>query len=734
MTKSNSPRGFTIVEMAIVIMILGLLIAAGGKIYTQYQKYSAVEDTKDHILTANAALQNYLETYGRYPCPAPLTVNRNSVSYGREVDCTSAGLNTATPIGGAATIDAQANAYYVVAGRVISYTPQSTGIPTLPAPARIRIGTIPFRNLGLDEKEAYDGYRRRLMYVMTENLGSSDFFEEDAGGITLLNDQDASLTATPGAVHFLVFSYGENQAGAYSYGGARLPCPAAGTEFTNCNISTDSIFKIAEHSTIGTGNVNHNDDVFIFSQGGMPLWQLSATNEDNAHVKNLGKTGIGGTSSETPAEELSVDGVIRAQDDPSTAGEEGNLLSYNLCENGTADCFPSNKIAGQLVQGEGMQCPSGEFMVGIAHNAPVCQDDVTVTCPGNTMMIGFKADGTPDCGVPPAVCPTTIKPLCGSNQTLASGIAGQTRTITAGDSKIQVWQCGNDANWHMTSDTGLCTCTPTSPSTYTTSCAAPSDCGNRFTGIKTVTDAYTCPAGTWSTVSSDTSACICQNTHKDHNVNCWTMAGYTGFNSGVIKLRNEHLCPAATCSGDYILDDTGCKCVPTLTENKAFCPSGFPTPLQQYVISESGFECPGGSTNPGSAFTNRAVSSSHPQSFQNTCQCAPDHDFRNVSCSSLGLGWGGGNYQEERFLTCSGGLNTPGTWSAWTTVSGSIASNCTKPKCYWNLINDSGISNTNSSLPLIDSQCNCDNDTGSPTLCKTATTGGNKASCQCEVR
>lgn len=177
--KRSDQKGFTLIEMSAVLLILGLLVAAGGRLYTQWLEFKAVEDTRTDITTANMALQNFLETYGRYPCPAGLTIDRDDPDYGRETDC----ADTSVPIGGTGTVNGKADAYYVVSSQrgPVTYTSRSAGTDTTAVP-RIRIGTLPFRMLGLEEEEAYDGWRRRLMYAVTENLGVSDIFEPEDGG------------------------------------------------------------------------------------------------------------------------------------------------------------------------------------------------------------------------------------------------------------------------------------------------------------------------------------------------------------------------------------------------------------------------------------------------------------------------------------------------------------------------------------------------------------------------
>ena len=82
----NNQSGFTLIEMAIVILILGVGIAAFVPLYNVHLKKERVEATQKHVEMATEAIGHFRSLYGRYPCPASLTDDRDDSSYGRE-DC-----------------------------------------------------------------------------------------------------------------------------------------------------------------------------------------------------------------------------------------------------------------------------------------------------------------------------------------------------------------------------------------------------------------------------------------------------------------------------------------------------------------------------------------------------------------------------------------------------------------------------------------------------------------------
>jgi prepilin-type N-terminal cleavage/methylation domain-containing protein len=87
--KSNqsSQSGFTLLEMAISIMIVGIVLAMAGQGYSLYVENKANLKTRQAITNVTMALSAFKNIRGRYPCPAPLKEARTSANYGHEIDC-----------------------------------------------------------------------------------------------------------------------------------------------------------------------------------------------------------------------------------------------------------------------------------------------------------------------------------------------------------------------------------------------------------------------------------------------------------------------------------------------------------------------------------------------------------------------------------------------------------------------------------------------------------------------
>ncbi len=135
-------RGFTLIEMAVVLVILGLVFAGATSIALPVFTSEKADLTLARMSRVQQAIQLYVIQYGCLPCPAAATA-RSSVSgdnpglsqdssgvYGSGVYCTS-------------------NACYATAG-----TAGGGGTH----------GMVPWITLGISEEDAVDGWNHRIRY------------------------------------------------------------------------------------------------------------------------------------------------------------------------------------------------------------------------------------------------------------------------------------------------------------------------------------------------------------------------------------------------------------------------------------------------------------------------------------------------------------------------------------------------------------------------------------------
>lgn len=122
-------RGFTLIEMAIVLTLVGLLIGGGLFATGALVERSRMIQTNTNLDQAEAALQLFVVRNNRLPCPADGSLAAGATNYGVEQ------VTAAT-----------------------SSKPQSCSLI-------IANSVIPWVTLGLDEATSLDGWGRRLSYV-----------------------------------------------------------------------------------------------------------------------------------------------------------------------------------------------------------------------------------------------------------------------------------------------------------------------------------------------------------------------------------------------------------------------------------------------------------------------------------------------------------------------------------------------------------------------------------------
>lgn len=217
MSVRTSPRrqqGFTLVEIAIVLMIVGLLL--GGMLVPlsaqmEQQKVSATEKQLDE---AREALIGYAVANGRLPCPADPTVATGQPSAG------------------------------------IARTPPCTNGNSS--------GVLPWATLGIGETDAWGNrFAYRVSSDFADVLGTT--FGKDANGnscapspiptqatFALCSAGTLDVLASAGGARIavgvpaVIISHGKNGAGAYTPDGTRHPISGDADEQENSDGSADN--------------------------------------------------------------------------------------------------------------------------------------------------------------------------------------------------------------------------------------------------------------------------------------------------------------------------------------------------------------------------------------------------------------------------------------------------------------------------------------------------------------
>jgi hypothetical protein len=534
----KNPDGYNLIQLAIAMLVIGLMVAPFVNLYTVRMKFNQVQTSYSNVETALNAIQTYKKVYGVYPCPAPLNIPRTDPAYGHMVDETVDPLScrdTAIKAIAPGTCGA-AGARSVCVEEAIGGRKTFLAAKSPPVGARVIVGAIPFRLLQVDEEKTVDGYGSKLVYAVTESMTDSNAFNEKNGAISVRDEQNKTLVDPDGSAAFMIISHGPDKVGGYSlYSGLQQPCVGAGKDLENCNIgfqttaasSPDSIY-ISAYESDGVGTNHYDDIAAYFSDLTEPLWRRIA-NTDNIQDMSERNVGVGIVASDANVQlDISSGGAagpvsLRVYG-TSGAGDNGKLRADNICDPLGSDCFNPAIIADNNTTGLGMKCPPDaagkpQYMQGIANGKPICKPmaDLVVNCSPGQVLMGIDSDGEKICSDPP-------NPPCSSKKV----------TVCATD----------DFTLPLKQDTG-------------TSTASGGSCR---------TQPYVCNSGTWSTSGGASGLCIFKSgvtTVTGAGIACG--AGYTGTYS---TTNTTTTCGTAGANGNTRATDCTCVGLPPATTTK----------------------------------------------------------------------------------------------------------------------------------------------------------------------
>ncbi len=392
MTHRRSEKGFTVIELSIVILIIGLLMAPMFQAMSIYMKRKVLTTTEENIKEIQIALQEYIKDTGNnpgqfLPCPAPLDLPRSDPNYAVSVTCDggiAAGTFLATGRGGES----------------------------------VRTGAVPARTLGLPISHIKDGHGMLITYSVTESQTADAAvpvpYNKFTGAISVRRDSLAGteMTALPpgGTAPFVLISNGGDGNGSYTADGALMsPCTAGTVDSANCDYGANAVFVSQDGFSMMDmpADPNHYDDKLRFDLNTSDL-TISCPNpgEVMESVANGIATCVPGTAGQ------------------SCTGVNEVLTGFDAA--GNPVCVVSNPV--------GVDCPGGGVVAGFDVNGnpncvtapagppgnsgpPGTTATVTATCAGGHVLQGIRA-GRPICvaqnviAPPPPPPPPPREPVC----------------------------------------------------------------------------------------------------------------------------------------------------------------------------------------------------------------------------------------------------------------------------------------------------------------------------------
>ena len=397
----HDPRGMTLLDISIMLMVIGLIMGPMMHTYKIYQEDKVFNNTQAAVADAQTALNEFYFVNGRYPCPANLTLGPTDANYGVE-SC-----------------------------------PAGTGTD----PEGVLEGGVPFATLKVPVDYALDGFKNKLLYAVTQSQSDNNpvgpfFFNKLGGRITITGYREIEHPTTgedvcqfvatnnsnvypnpllpdgvtPNAMgggHFTLISFGESAIGAYTAEGNLVEACAAPADATleteNCDGDAEFFNDLCAGGAV-LDDTFYDDYILYTEEIPAKIWTQSpiATNDT---VSKAGKyIGIG---TNDPEVDLDVVGNIKAVSD--TSDKKGNAQAIDICTSdlnvsqgdGTT-CFRASQITGT---DPNMRCDNTNGMTGISGNHANCNIVYVLgagkSCATGQLMTGFNSDGTPICTTPP---------------------------------------------------------------------------------------------------------------------------------------------------------------------------------------------------------------------------------------------------------------------------------------------------------------------------------------------
>jgi type II secretory pathway pseudopilin PulG len=424
MAIRNKRDGFSLIEVAIGLLIIGLMIGPMMMEYTAWVSREQYQVTKDNGTFIEDALTKYVENYGCYPVPAMPGVNSSSAAAGIEAVTRA----TCVPLTVAQLV---AIPPCVASDPVVCQEPAAAGVAGV---GPVLVGDVPYNTLGLPKKYILDGYGRKYTYAVSANLvldALAPTFDDAKGAIKVVDlkgNGPPQGTFIGGVInaHYAVISHGKDGAGAFTLDNGGFPvaacaAPGGGRDVENCTYNDgtfDTGFDIYRDVN-GTQQYNRQEsrvagaghfDDYVYDRTSIStdIWKKEASTSDILNNTDPGNVLINNAAATSgpakPQGKLDVRGDLSADQlwTNIICDTSGNSFAAGAYTNKPCTGFSPSAIAATppKVQAPGdnhIHCnminstvngttvSAGVPMIGIAAGDEVCAD-VTNDPAGTTQV------------------------------------------------------------------------------------------------------------------------------------------------------------------------------------------------------------------------------------------------------------------------------------------------------------------------------------------------------------
>lgn len=367
--KKNN--GFTLIELSIVILIIGILILPILELYNSYLLRKEMIVTRENVQMAVDGLSLVLN---RYPCPSDRSLTSGNPNFGIEQCdlttiplCTVPGLQGICRATSAFDRDVNGAPDEIIIGGVPNFYYQSYSAAMVPDVAtKTKVDFV-------DGSTVLDGWNNKLTYAVVANVtrpnrAAAVIQRDFKAGVISARDENGNPTAgiNDNAL-FAVISHGKDGRGGFNYNGIGFDNCLATARGENCDEDTTFMQGIALSE--GTDPFDDISKFFLIPEGELwrPTGQLDAFNRSLPHIRNMNSNNVGINIAAAPSVKLEVGGTLRAD----------SVRTNNVCDELGNNCFSAASLFGTgmpISAGTGSSgvCTAGQVVIGISNGNIQC--------------------------------------------------------------------------------------------------------------------------------------------------------------------------------------------------------------------------------------------------------------------------------------------------------------------------------------------------------------------------
>lgn len=189
--NKNSDVGFTLLEMSIVVLILGILLVGGINLHLSIVELSEKNLSSDRIYIVDKAIREYVLKNLHLPCPSNILLSETDTDYEENFGKELRGSD------GECTVKNSKfkNDRYIAGG-------------------------VPTKVLGLPSEYAEDAWGNRILYVVDKKYAGSKigFFASGGASINIKGTKDKNDKVVTNRAIYVLISSGQNGNGAFRDG------------------------------------------------------------------------------------------------------------------------------------------------------------------------------------------------------------------------------------------------------------------------------------------------------------------------------------------------------------------------------------------------------------------------------------------------------------------------------------------------------------------------------------